>query len=306
MPGFLPSFRSSSESLPASVVLPDPCSPQSRITVGGRLAKTSRESPEPISSVSSSWTILTTCWPGVRLLSTSCPVARSRTCATKSLTTWKLTSASSSASRISRIAFEIASSSRRPLPRRSPRACWSLSERVSNTGGQCRYLSTRRRRRHGQHREGDHRHRQLARWLCRGGSSCGHRGVEDAARRLGGAGDVDELRRRRRTDHNVQDDCEHRLRGRRRPLGGRPPRVLACLLVERVRRNEGMAARGPGVRRRTRDLAVPEVARRRAAVRRRQVELGSSPFVQTRRGLVTLVHGKSLCRDERAGEVVRI
>ena len=76
--------------------------------------------------------------PALRLFSTSCPVARSRTWATKSLTTWKLTSASSSASRISRIAFEIASSSRRPLPRRSPRACWSLSESVSNTGNQCR------------------------------------------------------------------------------------------------------------------------------------------------------------------------
>ena len=32
----------------------------------------SRESPEPISSVSSSWTIFTTCWPGVRLFGTSC------------------------------------------------------------------------------------------------------------------------------------------------------------------------------------------------------------------------------------------
>ena len=100
----------------AVVVLPEPWRPASRITVGG-FPNASRESPEPISAVSSSWTIFTTCWPASRPFSTSWPVARSLTCATKSLTTWKLTSASSSASRISRIAFEIASSSRRPLPR---------------------------------------------------------------------------------------------------------------------------------------------------------------------------------------------
>ena len=68
-------------------------------------ASTSRELPEPISSVSSSWTIFTTCCAGVSLFSTSSPIARSRTRATKSLTTSKLTSASSSARRISRIAL---------------------------------------------------------------------------------------------------------------------------------------------------------------------------------------------------------
>ena len=35
------------------------------------VAKASFELPEPISSVSSSWTIFTTCWPGVRLRITS-------------------------------------------------------------------------------------------------------------------------------------------------------------------------------------------------------------------------------------------
>ena len=95
------------------------------------------ESPVPISAVSSSWTIFTTCWPGVRLFVTSAPSARSRTRATKSFTTLKLTSASSSARRISRIAREIASSSSVPRPRRSPSAAWSRSESVSNTAGQC-------------------------------------------------------------------------------------------------------------------------------------------------------------------------
>ena len=64
---------------------------------------------------------------------TSAPSARSRTCATKDLTTSKLTSASSSASRTSRIAREIDSSSSFPRLRRSPSAPWSRSESVSNT-----------------------------------------------------------------------------------------------------------------------------------------------------------------------------
>src|SRR5438477_396784 len=100
-----------------------------RSTLVGRVASRTATS----SSVSSSWTIFTTCWPGVTLFSTSWPSARSRTFATKSLTTSKLTSASSSASLTSRIAREIASSSRRPRLRRSPSAPWSRPESVSNT-----------------------------------------------------------------------------------------------------------------------------------------------------------------------------
>src|SRR5207249_3330753 len=76
----------------------------------------------------------TTCWPGVRLFRTSSPSARARTCATNSLTTPKLTSASRRARRTSRMAREIASSSRTPRPRRSPRALWSFSLSVSNIG----------------------------------------------------------------------------------------------------------------------------------------------------------------------------
>src|SRR5512133_1106720 len=135
-PGLRPSLRSSSASLAAAVVLPEPCRPASRITVGGLPANASLESPDPISAVSSSWTIFTTCWPGVRLLATSAPSARSRTRATKSFTTSKLTSASSSASRTSRIAREIDSSSRRPCFRRSPRALCRRSDSVSNTARQ--------------------------------------------------------------------------------------------------------------------------------------------------------------------------
>ena len=56
-----------SPSFAAAVVLPEPWSPASRITVGGR-PKARRESPEPMSVVSSSWTIFTTCWPGSQAL----------------------------------------------------------------------------------------------------------------------------------------------------------------------------------------------------------------------------------------------
>src|SRR5919204_2587166 len=136
-PGLRSALRKNSASFAAAVVFPDPCNPASRTTVGGRELKARPEAPAPISAVSSSWTIFTTCCAGVRLFRTSCPSARSRTWATNDLTTSKLTSASSSASRISRIAREIASSSSVPRLRRSPRALWSRSERASNTAAQC-------------------------------------------------------------------------------------------------------------------------------------------------------------------------
>src|SRR4051794_19069690 len=121
------------------------------MVVGGRGEKARRESEEPRSSVSSSWTILTTCWPGVRLFRTSSPSARSRTCATNCLTTPKLTSASSRARRTSRMAREIASSSRTPRPRRSPRALWSLSLSASNIGRRVAALETAQPARHTAH-----------------------------------------------------------------------------------------------------------------------------------------------------------
>ena len=90
-------------------------------------------SPVPSSSTSSSWTIFTTCWPAVRLCRTSAPMAFSRTRATKSLTTLKLTSASSSARRTSRMAASTSASLIRPRPVRLPSVARRRSLRVSNT-----------------------------------------------------------------------------------------------------------------------------------------------------------------------------
>src|SRR4051812_31815893 len=86
----------------------------------------------PISAVSSSLTILTTCWPGLSCLETSIPSARSLTVDVNCLTTLKLTSASSSASRISRIARLMSSSVSAPRWRTDANVPWSFSERESN------------------------------------------------------------------------------------------------------------------------------------------------------------------------------
>ena len=84
-------LRRSNASFAAAVVLPDPEAGQQ--DHGRRPAREGElRPPEPISSVSSSWTILTTSCPGLRLLVTAAPVARSRTRATNSLTTLRLTS----------------------------------------------------------------------------------------------------------------------------------------------------------------------------------------------------------------------
>src|SRR5262245_46612270 len=135
--GEWPSLRRRRASFAEAVVFPEPWSPASRITVGGLLANASFESPLPMSAVSSSWTMRTTSCPGVRLFVTSAPSARSRTRATKSFTTLKLTSASSSARRTSRMAREIDSSSSLPRPRTSCSAACRRSESASNTAGQC-------------------------------------------------------------------------------------------------------------------------------------------------------------------------
>ena len=97
--------------------------------------------PVPIRAASSSLTILMTCWPGFRPVSTPSPTARSRTLATNSRTTLKLTSASSSARRISRIAAATSSSDSRPRDRRSVRVVFRRSERESNT---CQTIVARR------------------------------------------------------------------------------------------------------------------------------------------------------------------
>ena len=119
-------------SLAVLVVLPEPCRP-TIATTAGLPERWNTRSPVPRRSTSSSWTILTTCWPAVRLARTSPPMAFSRTRATKSFTTLKLTSASSSASRTSRMAVSTSASLIRPRPVRLPSVARSRSLRVSNT-----------------------------------------------------------------------------------------------------------------------------------------------------------------------------
>src|SRR3954467_13983786 len=101
--------------------------------VGGRGENVMPADWPPISAVSSSLTILTTCWPGLSCLSTSMPSARSLTVDVNCLTTLKLTSASSSARRISRIALLTSSSVSAPRARTPARVPWSFSDSESNT-----------------------------------------------------------------------------------------------------------------------------------------------------------------------------
>ena len=124
----LPSAPRDFASFAVAVVLPDPWSPAIRITVGPFEAKTSSRPEPPISSASCSLTTLTTIWPGSRLSRTPSPIAFSRTPATKPLVTLKLTSASSSARRISRIALSTSASVSFPRERRSESVPWRRSE----------------------------------------------------------------------------------------------------------------------------------------------------------------------------------
>src|SRR5262245_48384733 len=82
--------------------------------------------------VSSSRTILTTCWVGERAESTSSPIAFSLTASISCLTTLKLTSASSSATRISRSAASMFAAVSLPSPRRFLKTRCSLSDKLSN------------------------------------------------------------------------------------------------------------------------------------------------------------------------------
>src|SRR5581483_7283907 len=126
------SSASSRASLAVAVVLPEPCRPAIRITVGGREEKASPAEAPPISSVSSSPTIFTTCWPGLSLPTTSSPRQRSLSCEVNWRTTLKLTSASSRARRISRIAASMSCSESVPRWRTSPSVACSFSESESN------------------------------------------------------------------------------------------------------------------------------------------------------------------------------
>src|SRR5699024_2120346 len=109
-------LRSKFANLPVVVVLPAPCRPTIIITVGERSATAILLCSPPIKFVNSSLTTLITCCPGVKLSITSCPTARSLIRLIKSLTTLKLTSASSKARRTSRVISLTSCSATFPLP----------------------------------------------------------------------------------------------------------------------------------------------------------------------------------------------
>src|ERR1700682_6298820 len=140
--GRCPPFFSQLASLPEVVVLPEPCSPAMSTMVGGCEANFSLAVSLPRVSTSSSRTILMTCSPGESAVSTSCPTALAWMRSIRSLTTLKLTSASSSARRICFIASAMFSSVRTACPRRDLKARWSFSWRFSNIRGQ-HYFSRR-------------------------------------------------------------------------------------------------------------------------------------------------------------------
>ena len=87
----------------------------------------------PRISMSSSWTILTTCCPGLRAPDTSAPTARSRIRSVKVVTTDSATSASRRARRISRTVPSISASVSLPFPRRLRKVAVSRSDRLANT-----------------------------------------------------------------------------------------------------------------------------------------------------------------------------
>src|SRR5258707_3624149 len=130
--GRCPPVFSQLASLPDVVVLPDPCSPAIRTTVGGCEANFNLAVSLPRVSTSSSRTILMTCSPGESAVNTSWPTAFAWMRSIRSLTTLKLTSASSSARRICFIASAMFSSVRTACPRRDLKARWSFSWRFSN------------------------------------------------------------------------------------------------------------------------------------------------------------------------------
>ena len=83
--------------------------------------------------MSSSLTILTTCWPGLRAWERAASTAFSRTAAVKARTTGRATSASRRARRISVTVALTSASVRRPLPRSWLKEAVMRSERLPNT-----------------------------------------------------------------------------------------------------------------------------------------------------------------------------
>ena len=83
--GRWPPFLSQAASLPLVVVLPEPCRPAIRMTVGGCEANLKRAVSLPSSSINSSRTILMTCSVGESAVITSVPTALTRMCSIRSL-----------------------------------------------------------------------------------------------------------------------------------------------------------------------------------------------------------------------------
>ena len=104
-------------------------------TAGGCAARSREALDSPITLISSSLTILTRTWPGVRLFSTSSPSAFSLTRSTKALTTGSATSASSRAMRTSRMVSRMLSSVSLPWPRSRSSTLPRRPERFSNMFG---------------------------------------------------------------------------------------------------------------------------------------------------------------------------
>ena len=102
------------------------------MTFGMREVSTSLESVRPSRPVSSSSTTFTTFWAGVSDSRTSASRQRSFVRAMNDFTTLKLTSASKSAMRISRMAALMSSSVSLPLPRKPEKMFCNRSERFSS------------------------------------------------------------------------------------------------------------------------------------------------------------------------------
>ncbi len=98
------------------VVLPEPCRPTIMTTTGAGALRSIALPSWPSMSTSSSWTILTTIWPGLIDFSTAAPTALSRTLSVNERTTSSATSASISARRTSRRAAETSASDSAPRP----------------------------------------------------------------------------------------------------------------------------------------------------------------------------------------------
>jgi hypothetical protein len=117
------------------VVLPPPCRPTIRTGAGGLSILSAPGSSSPVSTwTSSSWTILMTCWPGVTDFVTAAPVAFFSTALMNWRATGSETSASSSATRTSRMAVRTSSSLSAPCLVSRSKTPPRRSERFSNMG----------------------------------------------------------------------------------------------------------------------------------------------------------------------------